>query len=270
MHEAYEQYYGVLHYDERYPAPNKLTLSRLVRCARPGAVLLDIGAGNGRYAIPLAQRGYHLIAVEPSDTAREQLALRAAAHGVSGRISQFKSLADVDDATIRSADLALFLFGVLGHMCYAEREQTLLRLRTLMRQPAEAFGSVPNRLRRFRHEQANHRIEDGASRAPRFGYSRAFGGAEHAFEYTAFTPGEFEAELASFGWQCLRLRAESVLGESTVTSKAAVGACDGWLSRLVPPNFGYDILFHIASANLPETPVKKVVYEQPELYKYSS
>jgi SAM-dependent methyltransferase len=270
MHEAYEQYFGVMHYDERYPAPNKLTLSRVLRHVSPGGILLDIGAGNGRYAIPLASKGYHIVAVEPSDTARDQLKERAAALGLSERISQFKTLADVDDAVIGSADLALFMFGVLGHMCFAEREETLRRLREVMRQPAEAFGSVPNRLRRFRREQVRHRIDDGASLARRFSYSREFGGAEHTFQYTAFAPAELEAELASLGWTCLSLAAESVLGESTVTSKAAIGAGDGLLSRLVPAQFGYDILFHITSAISSDTPVNKVVHEQRESHQRSA
>ena len=261
MHEAYEQYYGVLHYDHRYPAPNRLTLRQVMSHARPGAVLLDIGAGNGRYAIPLAARGYQVMAVEPCEMARDQLRERAAAHGVTARICLFKTFADVDDATIGSAELALFLFGVLGHMRFAERERTLRRLGNVMRQPAEALGSVPNRLRRFRREQAIHRIDDGQSRAPRFRYSREFGGAEHTFEYTAFTPAELEAELASIGWTCLRLGAESLLGESTVTSKAMIGAGDARLSRLMPARAGYDILFHIASASSSGSRLNKVVYE---------
>ena len=37
-----------------------------------GAVILDVGAGTGKYARALADRGFHLLAVEPSDVMRRQ------------------------------------------------------------------------------------------------------------------------------------------------------------------------------------------------------
>src|SRR5271155_4769890 len=113
MHEAYEQYFRVRHYDRRYPAPNRLTLEWVRSRAGRGTTVLDIGAGNGRYAIPLAGEGYRVIAVEPSDAAREQLAERADAAGVAKGIRCAKTFADVDDTAIESSAIALFMFGVL-------------------------------------------------------------------------------------------------------------------------------------------------------------
>lgn len=252
MHESYEHYFSTRHYTDRYPRPNVLTLERVLSIASPGATLLDIGAGNGRYAVPLAERGYRIIAVEPCDAAREQLAQAAAARQAGSRISYFKTLADVDDDLLGSAELALFLFGVLGHMRYDERRATLGRLRDGMGPRAEAIGSVPNRSRRFRGEQVRSPIDDGG-RAPRFSYSRPFGGVSNTFEYTAFSPAEFRDEVAALGWTCADVRAESLLDESAVTRLRVLGALDARVCRRAPASLGYDILFHITATKEPAT-----------------
>lgn len=58
-------------------------LPALRSLARPDDVWLDIGAGGGRYAVPLAGAVRELIAVEPSPAMREQLAAAAAEAGRS-------------------------------------------------------------------------------------------------------------------------------------------------------------------------------------------
>ena len=45
---------------------NDRTLERLLEIARPGETWLDIGAGAGRYALPLAIRVREVIALDPS------------------------------------------------------------------------------------------------------------------------------------------------------------------------------------------------------------
>lgn len=249
MQSAYEHYFGIRYYDSRYPRPNRLTLERVISVSIPGSTLVDIGAGNGRYAIPLARYGYNIIAVERCDVAREQLMRAAKALKLSSRIICFKDLADVDDTLLSSSRLALFLFGVLAHMCFAERRANLWRLRETMCYPAEAFGSVPNKLRRFRSEQSYRPLSDEGSKASRFNYSRIFGGTINTFEYTAFSPAELSEEFSSYGWTCRSIRAESVFGESAVTRSTLLGRVDAVASRLVSPRFGYDILFHIRAAD---------------------
>ena len=243
MLPAYENYFQTKHYDERYPRPNRSTLARVRRMATPGNVLLDIGAGNGRYAIPLAEAGYRVIAVERSDAARDQLLSRLTTHRLRAGITCFKDLEDVDDKDIGECRLSLLLFGVLGHMDFGERAATLDRLGRCMNVRPQILGSVPNRLRRFRYEQANTRVQDKGP-APRFAYTRHFGGSANTFEYTAFSPAELAAEFSLHGWRCRKLIAESILSESAVTRIPMIGMADAVACRALPAQTGYDIFFH--------------------------
>jgi len=58
------------------------TLDLLVEIARPGETWLDIGAGAGRYALPLALRVREVIALDPSEGMLEALRLGMAEHGI--------------------------------------------------------------------------------------------------------------------------------------------------------------------------------------------
>ncbi|MET0850622.1 MAG: methyltransferase domain-containing protein, partial [Candidatus Rokuibacteriota bacterium] len=49
---------------------------------RPGETWLDIGAGGGRYALPLALRARQVIAVEPSEGMRRVLHAGMDEHGI--------------------------------------------------------------------------------------------------------------------------------------------------------------------------------------------
>ncbi len=68
------------------PVPDPVAL-RLVAEVVPGARWLDVGAGGGRYAIPLAQAGAQVTAIEPSAAMRDVLAAAAGAAEVRDAIA---------------------------------------------------------------------------------------------------------------------------------------------------------------------------------------
>ena len=60
-----------------------LVLEALLGLARPDETWLDIGAGAGRYALPLARRVRRVVAVDPSGSMLEALREGMAAHGIA-------------------------------------------------------------------------------------------------------------------------------------------------------------------------------------------
>ena len=247
MAGSYEAYYGSNTYDERYPSENRLTLSRVSATIRPESLLVDVGAGNGRYAIPLARLGHRVVAIERSTVARAQLESRVGRAGVAPNVDIYADLSDVPAVDLARASHVLLLFGVLGHMTFGERRSVLGFISTSMPSVRSVIGSVPNRHRRFSDEQRTDRVVDGGP-GRRFTYSRMLSGISSAFEYTGFSPGELRTELATHGWQVARLAAESTTAEEMVTTHQLIGRLDRILSTVLTPSLGYGIYFEAVPA----------------------
>jgi tRNA (uracil-5-)-methyltransferase TRM9 len=244
--DAYEVYYGSTLYDRRYPRPNRRTVDLVQRWAPAGSSIIDIGAGNGRYALPLASMGYRVIAVEPSEGGREQMSRRAREQNRSELVDVHAALSEVSTASLAESTTAMFLFGVLGHMNFEERSDVLRGLSASMSPRARLVGSVPNRHRRFRREQNASRVPDRGT-APRVRYCRRAGADEIALEVTAFSPAELTAELADCGWCCEVPAAESLLPEAAVTSRPRLGYLDAYLCERLPAATGYCLFYHAST-----------------------
>ena len=90
------------------------TLDSLLEMARPGETWLDIGAGAGRFALPLALRVREVIALDPSDGMLEALRLGMAEHGINNvRMIHARWPPDGDAGTAPQADVAL-----IAHLGY--------------------------------------------------------------------------------------------------------------------------------------------------------
>lgn len=79
-------------------------LDSLLQTISPGQTLIDVGAGGGRLALPLALHCEHVTAVEPSPSMAEVLETAARDHSISN-ISVVR--ARWEDAVVEPADLAL-------------------------------------------------------------------------------------------------------------------------------------------------------------------
>ncbi len=81
---------------------------------RPETVL-DLGCGTGRTALPLARRGYHVIAIDLSEPMLAVLNQKIAAETTSGTIYPIKAnLVDLGGIADGQADHAVCLFATMG------------------------------------------------------------------------------------------------------------------------------------------------------------
>jgi SAM-dependent methyltransferase len=97
-------------YSEHLPADDPL-LVRLRAAVRPDDTVIDVGAGAGRYALPLARLARRVVAVEPSPALRERLAGRLVTEGVTN--------IEVVPADWESADVAPAAVVLCSHVVYA-------------------------------------------------------------------------------------------------------------------------------------------------------
>ena len=86
------------------------TLDAILALAEPGETWLEIGAGAGRFALPLALRVGEVIAVEPSPAMRDALESSAREHGIDN-VTTLPGPWPMDNAP--SADVAL-----IAHLGY--------------------------------------------------------------------------------------------------------------------------------------------------------
>lgn len=85
------------------------------RCAARAGEVLDIGAGTGRIAIPLARRGITVCCVEPSPAMRRQFEIKLQAEeGLGERITLIAG--DAQSFAIGRTFPAAFLSGVFDHL----------------------------------------------------------------------------------------------------------------------------------------------------------
>jgi SAM-dependent methyltransferase len=123
------------------------TVEYLGRYLPPGGRVLDVGGGAGRYAVWLAERGYEVTLVDPSEgqreLAREKVADRELGDRVTVREGDVRDLAFDDGAF----DATLCLGGPLSHVLDAdERDTAAGELRRVTTVGGPVFVSVMGRL----------------------------------------------------------------------------------------------------------------------------
>nr|WP_297807482.1 methyltransferase domain-containing protein [Tepidiforma sp.] len=76
-------HYGAIAHRFRPGALESLEWPVLDALIAPGETVLDIGAGGGRFAVPLAKKGCRVVAIEPSEAMRRTLTAAADEAGVA-------------------------------------------------------------------------------------------------------------------------------------------------------------------------------------------
>lgn len=121
-------------------------LQRVLDMAGPDTTVLDVGAGGGRLALPLALKCRHVTAVEPSPSMVEQLREGADEAGITN-LSVVQ--ADWEDADVEPADLV-----ICSHVVYGvvEIDHFLRKLHVHARHKVAVFAfmdSPPSRFASF-------------------------------------------------------------------------------------------------------------------------
>ena len=109
--------------------------------------VLDVGGGSGRYSVWLADRGYDVVLVDPSERQVELAAGKATEHGVDDTVTtvvgDVRAIAHGDDAF----DATLCLGGPLSHvLTEAKRREAASELERVTVPGGPVFVSVMGRL----------------------------------------------------------------------------------------------------------------------------
>lgn len=235
---SYHLYFTSGLYDRRYPAPNQTMWRRIRALVSPDSAVLDFGCGSGRYLLRLRGEVARAIGFDVSPAALEALRTRGAGWAELVVLGPDARALDRHIASQGQVDLALCLFGVLGHITEAKARAEALRRMHASLKPGSGrlLISVPNRARRFRAEQAR-----SGSLGP-ICYQRATeDGGLVVLNYQLFDPAMLAAELAAAGFRLHRIGCESVLPESWLLHYAALRWLDAALTPLCPARWGYGI-----------------------------
>lgn len=245
--ENYNKYFASHLYDQRYPRANPRVLALIIeQLNRQGAQVLDFGCGNGRYSAPLLQNSNaHITAYDICAEGLRELSERQAAFIAAGRLHPLVGDLSVLKAGVRQDqrfDLAIMMFGVLGHIGpQSERLRVLTTVRNLLRPGGRLILTVPNARRRFHKEQARagHIIGQGGD----IFYERtADNNTVINMYYHLYTHTEFKQELLEAGFNLVAMQAESIFPESAVVKSTLFAALDRLLVATAPLDYAYGLL----------------------------
>ena len=247
MSGSYDRYISSGLYDRRYPRPNRRTLRKMKRSLPAGGRFLDVGAGTGRYTLPLLQvTATSGIALDICPVARTTLAERLGEFVRAERLAIRGEDADALAADHpQTFDLALLAFGVLAHVAgRAERLRLLRAIRSMLKADGTLILSVPNARRRFRAEQRSSAplVDAGKLEPGDILYKRGQDNGEIQLFYHLYTLAEVRDDLAEAGFRVTNIGAESLLSERTVVSDPLTGWLDAVACRIAPASLGYDLL----------------------------
>ncbi|WP_246146398.1 class I SAM-dependent methyltransferase [Rubripirellula lacrimiformis] len=203
-------------------------------------IVLDLGCGTGRAALPLAQRGYDVVGIDLSHSMLEVLVQKSASQPTLGSIFPLHAnLVQLDSLADNTADHAVCLFATMGMIQgRPNRQQVLRHVARIVRpggsltihvhnrwaalQEASGYRSLisswwksvtPHRWQRSRNGTAGYEFGDAT-----YGYR----GLKDMFMHR-FSRRELTHDLAATGWdidRCMRL---SIDGTTVLSDRSVAG-----------------------------------------------
>lgn len=244
LRATYDSYYTTKEYQHRYPTPNIGTLAFLQRhvigqCTQ----ILDLGCGDGRYAIPILKAcDAHLTGCDISAAALQSFRDAAAAQAIlEARYELLHHSVEQIDPN-KSFDAILMIFGVLSHIKEtAERKAVLQKLRRLAKPECKLILSVPSIWRRRPWDLLASALHQGRKSWGDICFNRTIAGKTETFPYHLYSVNTLRLELAQAGWRLVACEAESLFPEWLVTQHKRLGEMDYVAQRLLPASLGYGI-----------------------------
>lgn len=182
-------------------------------CAPQSGVVLDLGCGTGRLAVPLAKRGLHVVGVDLSQPMLEQTAAKASQAGTHVDLVQ-ANLVELDGFRDGIAELVICMYSTLGMIRgRAERRRALGHMQRVLKPGGKLVLHVHNRGSLWSFPQSRNKL---LMRLPAALLGRddlgdvvseCRGVAQFYLHF--FTLGELKADLASVGLKLVRSTAVS-------------------------------------------------------------
>ncbi len=246
MRTLYDSYFSSSYYRQRYPVANPATLQFVLdNGATHASSILDVGCGDGRYAVALLDKTTAKITgSDISSSAINEFTKRLEGNPQAFRVNLIHGTVNklkVD----KPFDIVLLLFGVLSHAGNrAARIAMLKDIRQHTASDGQLLLTVPSAWRRKPTSLINTIPEYFKNPKAGFGdieYSRQIAGKQLDFFYHLYTVKRLKSELLEAGWITGHASAESILPEKYVTHYPWIAKIDGALSTLVPASLGYGI-----------------------------
>ena len=195
-------------------------------------LVLDLGCGSGRTALPMVSAGYDVIGIDLSESMLRLVREKSeAARGQGGSLSVIRAnLVDLDCLAPQSADHAVCLFSTLGMIQgRRHRRQMLSHVARIVRPGGRLLVHVHNRWAAVREPAgcrglARSWLASWGDADREFGDSvYAYRGIETMFMHR-FSRRELRRDLIATGWRVVRMDAVSIDGSRRIPA--------GWLNAI--------------------------------------
>ncbi|MGI9474726.1 MAG: class I SAM-dependent methyltransferase [Rubripirellula sp.] len=182
-------------------------------------LVLDLGCGSGRAALPLAERGYDVLGIDLSRSMLQVMVAKARSSEAAGRVFPLQAnLVELACLATESADHAICLFSTLGMIQGRENRREMLQsVARIVRPDGQFLLHVHHRWAAIREYRGTRQLLGSwwnslRNPASEFGDSiYAYRGLERMFMHR-FTQGELRRDLETTGWRVVQVSPLSIDG----------------------------------------------------------